>query len=150
MHILDMAENSMQAGADHILISLKKEDSCGLLNVCLKDNGRGMSQEEKEHSLDPFFTSRTTRKVGLGIPLIRQHAEMTGGSVKIVSEEKYGEILGIHMIGDHVTEMISGATGYLNLECTIDELSNIIHPHPTMSEAIMEASHVTEGMPVHI
>ena len=80
----------MQAGADHILISLKKEDSCGLLNVCLKDNGRGMSQEEKEHSLDPFFTSRTTRKVGLGIPLIRQHAEMTGGSVKIVSEEGKG------------------------------------------------------------
>lgn len=72
------------------------------------------------------------------------------GFVKIVSEKKYGEILGIHMIGTHVTEMISGAVGYLSLECTIDELSGIIHPHPTMSEAIMEASHIARGLPTHI
>lgn len=72
------------------------------------------------------------------------------GFVKIISEKKHGEILGIHMIGTHVTEMISGAVGYLSLECTIDELSNIIHPHPTMSEAIMEASHTAEGLPIHI
>lgn len=72
------------------------------------------------------------------------------GFVKIVADKKYGEILGIHMIGTHVTEMISGAVGYLSLECTLDELSNIIHPHPTVSEAIMEASHAAEGMPIHI
>jgi dihydrolipoamide dehydrogenase len=72
------------------------------------------------------------------------------GFVKIISERKYGEILGIHMVGTHVTEMISGAVGYLSLECTLDELSDIIHPHPTLSEAIMEASHVSEGLPIHI
>ncbi len=74
----------------------------------------------------------------------------TEGFVKIVAEKKYGEILGIHMIGTHVTEMISGAVGYLSLECTLEEISNIIHPHPTISEAIMEAAHVAEGMPIHI
>lgn len=72
------------------------------------------------------------------------------GFVKVVTEKNYGEILGIHMVGAHVTEMISGAVGYISLECTIDELSGIIHPHPTMSEAIMEASHVAEGWPIHI
>ncbi|MDX1358764.1 MAG: FAD-dependent oxidoreductase, partial [Clostridia bacterium] len=72
------------------------------------------------------------------------------GFVKVISGKKHGEILGIHMVGTHVTEMISGAVGYLALECTVDELSDIIHPHPTMSEALMEASHIAGGMPIHI
>jgi hypothetical protein len=89
LHILDIAENSIQAGADHIHIFLKKEDASGLLKVRMEDNGRGMSKEEQDRSLDPFFTSRTTRKVGLGIPLIRQHSEMSGGGLEIHSE--YGK-----------------------------------------------------------
>jgi dihydrolipoamide dehydrogenase len=75
---------------------------------------------------------------------------VTEGFVKIVAEKKYGEILGIHMIGTHVTEMIGGAVGYMSLECTLDEVSKIIHPHPTISEAIMEASNAAMGQPVHI
>ena len=90
LHILDIAENSIRAGADHIRISLKKQDATGLLTVRLEDNGRGMNQEELNQSRDPFFTSRTTRKVGLGIPLIRQHAEMSGGNLLIHSEEGRG------------------------------------------------------------
>ena len=74
----------------------------------------------------------------------------TSGYIKIVSGKADGEILGIHMVGAHVTEMISAAAGLLSLECTIEELSRIIHPHPSMSEAIMEASHVSEGMGIHI
>lgn len=89
LHILDIAENSMQAGADHIRISLSKEEG-GFLQITLEDNGKGMNQEEINRSLDPFFTSRTTRKVGLGIPLIRQHAEMTGGKLDLYSEQGKG------------------------------------------------------------
>ncbi len=74
----------------------------------------------------------------------------TEGFIKVIAEKKYGEILGVHMVGAHVTEMIASASGLLSLECTLDELSNIIHPHPTMSEAIMEASHVAESMGIHI
>jgi hypothetical protein len=85
LHILDMAENSIQAGADRIQIALVKEETSGLLKVRMEDNGRGMSPEEKDRSLDPFFTSRTTRRVGLGIPLIRQHAEMSGGGLHMFS-----------------------------------------------------------------
>ncbi len=72
------------------------------------------------------------------------------GFVKIVAGKKHGEILGVHMVGAHVTEMIASAVGYLSLECTLDELSDIIHPHPTMSEAVMEASHVAEGLGIHV
>lgn len=90
LHILDIAENSIQAGADRIRISLKKDEASGFLKVCMEDNGRGMNQEEKDQSSDPFYTSRTTRKVGLGIPLIRQHTEMSGGDLEIHSEHGKG------------------------------------------------------------
>lgn len=72
------------------------------------------------------------------------------GFVKIVAGKKHGEILGVHMVGVHVTEMIAGAVGHIGLESTLDELAATIHPHPSMSEAIMEASHVAEGLGIHI
>ena len=72
------------------------------------------------------------------------------GFVKVVAGKKHGEILGVHMVGAHVTEMIAGAVGHIGLESTLDELSATIHPHPTISEAIMEAAHVAEGIGLHI
>ena len=74
----------------------------------------------------------------------------TQGFVKIVADKKYNEILGVHFVGDHVTELVSSATAYLHLEVTVDELARIVHPHPTVSEAIMEAAHVLVGHPIHI
>jgi len=72
------------------------------------------------------------------------------GFVKIVAESKYNEILGVHMVGPHVTEMLSGPTGMINLESTIEELAHTVHPHPTLSEVVMEAAHVALGEPIHI
>lgn len=72
------------------------------------------------------------------------------GFVKIVSDAATKKILGVHMIGGHVTEMISGPTGMLFLDGSIDDLGNTIHPHPTLSEAIMEAAHKLSGHAIHI
>ncbi|MGC8877788.1 MAG: dihydrolipoyl dehydrogenase [Anaerolineae bacterium] len=72
------------------------------------------------------------------------------GFVKIVAEEEYNEILGVHIVGPHVTELIAGPTGMLRLEATLEELARTVHPHPTLSETIMEAAHVTLGEPIHI
>ncbi len=72
------------------------------------------------------------------------------GIVKVVAGKKYGEILGVHMAGPHVTEMIAGAAGLLKLEATLDEMVEIVHPHPTVSEALMEAAHVALGEGIHI
>ena len=72
------------------------------------------------------------------------------GFVKIVANKKYKEILGIHLIGAHVTEMIAGPAGMLTVEATAEDLSQTVHPHPTMSEVIMEAAHVLTGMPIHL
>jgi dihydrolipoyl dehydrogenase len=72
------------------------------------------------------------------------------GFVKIVSDEKYGEILGVHMIGPRVTEMIAEAVTAMRLEATVDDLAHTIHPHPTLTEALLEAAEGAEGMSIHI
>ncbi len=71
------------------------------------------------------------------------------GFVKIVAEAKYNEVLGVHMIGANVTEMVAGPTGMIGLETTLEELANTVHPHPTMTEAVMEAAHAALGHAIH-
>jgi dihydrolipoamide dehydrogenase len=72
------------------------------------------------------------------------------GFVKIVSEKKYDEILGVHIIGPRATELVAEATLMLRLECTVEELIRTIHAHPTMSEAIGEAAHAAHGAAIHL
>ena len=72
------------------------------------------------------------------------------GFVKIVSDEKYGEILGVHMVGPRVTELIAEAVMTMRLEGTVEDLADAIHPHPTLSEAVMEAAHAAHDWAIHI
>lgn len=72
------------------------------------------------------------------------------GFVKIVADEKYGEILGVHILHAHATELISEAVAVLNGELAAEDLAHSIHPHPTLSEAIAEATHAIYGHPIHI
>ncbi len=83
LNILDITENSVKAGATLTEISIiEKGDT---LTLIIKDDGCGMSDETLKTVENPFYTTRTTRKVGLGIPLLKMAAEQTGGNVKIVS-----------------------------------------------------------------
>jgi len=72
------------------------------------------------------------------------------GFVKIVTDQTYGEILGVHMIGPRVTEMIAEAVLAMRLEATAEDLAHAIHPHPTLTEAIMEAAHAAHDWAIHI
>jgi dihydrolipoamide dehydrogenase len=74
----------------------------------------------------------------------------TSGFVKIVGEKKYDEVLGVHIIGPRATELISEAGAALRLESTSEDLVQMIHAHPTLSEAIHEASEAVEGQPIHL
>ena len=84
LNILDITENSVKAGANLIFITLTETEET--LTVSIKDNGCGMPPEFVEQVKDPFCTSRTTRKVGLGIPLLTLAARQTGGDVDIISK----------------------------------------------------------------
>jgi dihydrolipoamide dehydrogenase len=76
--------------------------------------------------------------------------EDTRGFVKIVSEKRYDEVLGVHIIGPHATELISEATAALNLEATAASLFEAIHAHPTLAEAMGEAALAVHGRAIHI
>ncbi len=88
LNILDIAQNSVKAGATRVDIELDFKDS--RLTVVVRDNGCGMDAEQLAHVTDPFFTSRTTRRVGLGVPFFKMAAEQTGGSFDITSEPGVG------------------------------------------------------------
>lgn len=89
MHVLDIAQNSVKANAGTVTISLS-EDERGWLTAVFQDDGDGMKPELLSRVTDPFTTTRTTRKVGLGLPLLKENAELTGGTVAIQSEPGVG------------------------------------------------------------
>lgn len=90
LNILDVAKNSVKAGATRIDILLTLDEN-GMLTLTINDNGCGMSQETLKGVTDPFYTTRTTRKVGMGLPLLKMAAEQTGGTLTIASSDKAGE-----------------------------------------------------------
>ncbi len=89
-HILDIAENSVRAGASLIEIDIDEDTANDSLSIEIIDNGRGMKQEEMEKVLDPFYTTKTVRRFGLGIPLLADAARRAGGHFKLESQEGKG------------------------------------------------------------
>ena len=85
LHILDIMQNSVTAGADLIELVVIENEKEDILSFLVKDNGKGMSKEFLASVTDPFTTGRTTRKVGLGIPLLKNATELTGGGIEIES-----------------------------------------------------------------
>lgn len=126
LNILDIAENSVKAKATLTEISITEEGD--LLTLKITDDGCGMTEEILKTVTDPFYTTRTTRKVGMGIPLLKLEAELTGGSLEIVSKHvsEYPE--------EHGT--IVTATFYKNhIDCTplgdvVSSITTLIQGHP--------------------
>lgn len=101
LHLLDVAKNSVTAGAEHIDLVLE-EDGDYLCNLSILDDGCGMSAEFLAQVTDPFTTTRTTRKVGMGLPLLRMMAEQTGGTLEIESEVGVGTVVTVRFHADHI------------------------------------------------
>jgi hypothetical protein len=85
LHILDVVENSLAAGASHIFVEVEEDTVRDQLVISVADDGCGMDQETARRALDPFFTTRTTRHVGLGLPLLKAAAERCNGHLKLAS-----------------------------------------------------------------
>ncbi|CAB1059894.1 hypothetical protein D1BOALGB6SA_4659 [Olavius sp. associated proteobacterium Delta 1] len=90
LHILDIAENGITAGADCIQILINEARSEDLLTIAIEDNGRGMPAEKLQKPTDPFITSRTTRRVGLGLSLLAAAADRCEGNLEIKTEPGRG------------------------------------------------------------
>lgn len=85
LHILDIAENSVEAGATWVKISLIEDRKADLLQLEIEDNGRGMTPEECRQALDPFYTTRKTRRFGLGLPFLQEACLAAGGQLSLES-----------------------------------------------------------------
>ncbi len=125
LNVLDIAQNSVSANASLIEIELIENSKTNDLLIGIYDNGKGMTKEQVESVRDPFFTTRTTRKVGMGIPLFKFAAEMTGGRLEIESEVGVGtrvrayfktDHLDFTPIGDMTSTMISLITMNLHID----------------------------------
>lgn len=107
LHILDIMQNSTEAGASLIGVMIRAKvknglppgpiglshDSGGMLEITIEDNGCGMDENLLASVTDPFTTTRTTRRVGLGIPLFKASAEQSGGSFRILSQKGIGTLV---------------------------------------------------------
>ena len=90
LHILDIAENSIVAGAHNISIVVTEDAAHDLLTIEITDDGKGMSSEVLRNAADPFYTTRTTREIGFGLALLKEAAEMAGGGMEIQSTLNLG------------------------------------------------------------
>ena len=102
LNVLDVAQNSVSANASEIEIEVLLDTKAQTLMIGIYDNGKGMTPEQVQSVRDPFFTTRTTRKVGLGVPLFKMAAEMTGGSLEIDSTVGVGTNVRTFFHTDHV------------------------------------------------
>ena len=108
LNILDVAENSTRAQASLVTIEVTADFPGDRLTVIIDDDGCGMTPEQVEQVTDPFFTSRTTRKVGLGVPFFKLAAESTGGSFSIDSEVGKGTVVTAVFGLSHIDRMPLG------------------------------------------
>jgi len=102
LHILDIVQNSVVALATSIQITIEKNLQKDFITLTISDNGKGMDKAFLERVTDPFTTTRTTRKVGLGIPLLKLNAERTGGNLAIQSELGKGTIIKATLIPSNI------------------------------------------------
>jgi anti-sigma regulatory factor (Ser/Thr protein kinase) len=111
LHILDVAENSVDAGATLVEITVREDTLNDLLGMEIKDNGRGMGEELIRTAADPFFTTKTVRKVGLGLPFLKQAAEECEGSFSIASEKNRGTTVSASFRRSHIDRKPLGDIG---------------------------------------
>ncbi len=126
LNILDIAENSLKAGS--LLTEISIIEDADTLLIEIKDNGCGMKQETLKTVSNPFYTTRTTRKVGMGLPLLKLEAEQTGGYIKIESKhiedfpEQHGTVVTALFYKDHID--------FTPLGDVVATMTTLIQGHP--------------------
>ncbi len=108
LHLLDIAENGVSAGAQNITITIVEDLRTDRLHLTVEDDGRGMDAAMVEQVTNPFITTRTTRKVGLGIPLLKLAAEMCNGGLTVESTPNVGTTVNVDFQRSHIDRMPLG------------------------------------------
>jgi ABC-type amino acid transport substrate-binding protein len=102
LHILDIIQNSISAGADTVIVKISEDTKKDTLDIEITDNGKAMTSEQLAQVSDPFYTTRTTRKVGIGIPLFKAAAERCNGKLEVFSELNRGTKVVASFVHSHI------------------------------------------------
>lgn len=127
LNILDIVENSVKAEAKIVYIDVIAKDN--FLTISIKDDGKGMSEEFLSRVTDPYTTTRTTRKVGMGLPFLKMEAEMAGGTFDIRSKLGEGTVVTTTFAIDHIDRPPLGDLGETmsTLISNGDEVDYVLH-----------------------
>ncbi len=132
LHILDIVQNSLRAEASFIEIYIEESVLNNTMCITIRDNGIGMGKYLLKKVTDPYFTTRTTRKVGMGIPLFRQSAEMAGGNLRIESKKGKGTTIQVNFIFDHIDRPSLGdVVGVFCIMVQANEKIRFLYQHKT-------------------
>lgn len=119
LHILDIVQNSISADATIVEIEIEENLRLDELKITVCDNGKGMSEEMVSQVTDPFFTTRTTRKVGLGIPMFKANAEGCEGSFELCSKLGVGTTLKANFKHSHIDRVPLGNMADTIMTCVM-------------------------------
>ncbi len=152
MHVLDIIQNSVAAGAKNIEILIDEEISKDILTICIKDDGKGMSPSLLAQIRDPFITSRTTRKVGLGIPLFEQTCSISAGDILIESEVDVGTTVTATLKHSHIDRPPLGDIGgTMFIQIVTEPDIDYIYKHTINGKSFeiktVEIKKILEGIP---
>lgn len=153
LNVLDITQNSVSAGASLIEIAVTVDRKNDVMRIAISDNGRGMTPEQVESVRDPFFTTRTTRKVGMGVPLFKMAAEMTGGSLDIRSAVGQGTTVSALFHPSHVDctplgDMCSTICTLIRMNPQLDFVYSYTVDEKSFTVDTRELKQILEGVPL--
>lgn len=132
LHVLDALENSVEAGATRISLLIEEDLEADQLRIVIRDNGKGMSQDFVKQVLNPFVTTRTTRHVGLGLPLFAAAAQRCNGELRIDSEVGVGTTIAATFQHSHIDRAPLGDIAGSIMAILLSERPVDIHYRHTM------------------
>ncbi len=134
LHILDLLQNALEAGATYIELEIVENIAQNRLSISVEDNGRGMDKEALVRIDDPFFTTRETRRVGLGIPLLKAAARRCNGDVEVISKVGVGTRVEANFEREHIDraplgDMVSTLLGFILTSPADGKMCDIRYTH---------------------
>jgi anti-sigma regulatory factor (Ser/Thr protein kinase) len=153
LHILDIVQNSVAAGADLVTVTIDEDLAANMFRIEIGDNGRGMTKETLAKVADPYYTSRTTRKVGMGIPLFMHTARQAGGQLQITSEPGAGTKVVVKLAYDHIDRPALGdMAGVMSMLSGTNPDMDFVYTHRKNENTYVfdtrEVKQILDGMPL--
>ena len=153
MHLLDIVFNSIRAKANNIIIYLLDSDQEDKLVCRVEDDGSGMDEQTVENVQSPFFTTRTTRSVGLGIPLFKEGALQTGGTFRLESTVGQGTLIEATYVKSHLDTPAMGnlpetIATLVQADANIEYHIDIVYDNHSFTFDTKEIKEILDGVPI--